>query len=451
MKDLLNRNGDIEILSNIINVMTKNGGASCFAVDGSWGCGKSWVLDRLERRLQGIGDDEKIDLAKAKGNYFVFHYNAWENDYYDEPLIAVLTTMIEKLNELYKCEHFIKNIGKELIKSISKTLNYWVKKVSGVDIRRTAESIKNNAKISDEFNNKNLIGKAIKAVREHLTKLAESQMTISTESKAKFPLIFIVDELDRCLPEYAIKVLERLHHVFYGIPNSVMLLSIDKKQLNHTVQNIFGDSVNKEAYLAKFIDFTVNLNEGSIDEKLFWQEFDDYKKCFCPLYIDSLYDYDKLWTENLFLGIPMRERLQIVRKAKFIHSMMTDKKFQISVMYFEIYSVILNQIKKVNSQELDLYERKKLRANIADLSEINNRILKFLLEEYQQLHKRYGRGHNKINRQMDGEFYFTYMFYLYETEKHDLAVAYLGKEIEEMLIEEKDHIKLFEKQLNTIN
>ena len=48
---------------------------------------------------------------------------------------------------------------------------------------------------------------------------------------------------------------------------------------------------------------------------------------------------------------------------------------------------------------------------------------------------------------MDGEFYFTYMFYLYETEKHDLAVAYLGKEIEEMLIEEKDHIKLFENQL----
>ena len=320
-----------------------------------------------------------------------------------------------------------------------------------MDIRRTAESIKNNAKISDEFNNKNLIGKAIKAVREHLTKLAESQMTISAESEAKFPLIFIVDELDRCLPEYAIKVLERLHHVFYGIPNSVMLLSIDKKQLNHTVQNIFGDSVNKEAYLAKFIDFTVNLNEGSIDEKLFWQEFDDYKKCFCPLYIDSSYDYDKLWTENLFLGIPMRERLQIVRKAKFIHSMLTDKKFQISVMYFEIYSVILNQIKKVNSQELALYERKKLRANLADLSEINNRILKFLLEEYQQLHKRYGIGYNKINRQMDGEFYFTYMFYIYEIEKHNLFVSQLGVDIEKALIEEKDHIKLFEKQLNIIN
>ncbi len=169
------------------------------------------------------------------------------------------------------------------------------------------------------------------------------------------------------------------------------------------------------------------------------------------MYIDISYDYDKLWTENLFLGIPMRERLQIVRKAKFIHSMLTDKKFQISVMYFEIYSVILNQIKKVNSQELALYERKKLRANLADLSEINNRILKFLLEEYQQLHKRYGIGYNKINRQMDGEFYFTYMFYIYEIEKHNLFVSQLGVDIEKALIEEKDHIKLFEKQLNIIN
>ncbi len=451
MKDLLNRNGDIEILSNIINAMTKNGGSSCFAVDGSWGCGKSWVLDRLERRLQGVGDDEEIDLAKVKGNYFVFHYNAWENDYYDEPLIAVLTTVVNKLNDLFKCEHFVKSVGKIVIDTVKNSICALIAKLTGADIRKTAEKIKGGVDISTNFNNQYLIGEAIKEVRAHLTKLANSQMSNSADGDEKFPLIFIVDELDRCLPEYAIKVLERLHHVFYGIPNSVMLLSIDKKQLNHTVQNIFGDSVNKEAYLAKFIDFTVNLDEGSIDEKLFWAEFDSYKKCFRPLYMESSYDYEKQWTENLFRGIPMRERLQIVRKAKFIHSMLTDKIFQISVMYFEIYFVILNQIKKVNSQEIALYERKKLRANIADLSEINNLILKFLLDKYQQLHKRYGRGVNRINRQMDGEFYFTYMFYLYETEKHDLAVAYLGEDIEEKLIEEKDHIKLFENQLKIIN
>ena len=92
-----------------------------------------------------------------------------------------------------------------------------------------------------------------------------------------------------------------------------------------------------------------------------------------------------------------------------------------------------------------------MRANLDDLSEINNSILKFLLEEYQQLHKRYGIGYNKINRQMDGEFYFTYMFYIYEIEKHNLFVSQLGVDIEKALIEEKDHIKLFEKQLNIIN
>ena len=432
--------------------MTKNGGSCSFAIDGKWGSGKSWVLDKLERRLQGIGNDDEVDLAKIKGNFFVFHYNAWENDYCDEPLISILTTVAKKLNELYTIENAAKNICKEVVGSALRFINETIEKLTGVNIARTVKKIRSRQDAEPAaFDENNMIGKIITEVRQQLKKLAGSQMSISADGDEKFPLIFIVDELDRCLPQYAIKVLERVHHVFYDIPRCVMILSIDKNQLNHTVQNIFGAEVNKEAYLAKFIDFTVKLDEGTLDEQLFWQEFDDYKKCFCPLYLNSSNDYDKLWTENLFRGIPMRERLQIVKKAKLIHSMLTDKIYQASVMYYEIYSVMKNQIEKINNKELMLFDGNKSCADNADMSIFADNVLKFVLGKYRELCRTYGKRYNQYNKFIAQNDYFIYMFYIYEMDGFELTVSHLSREVENAIDEERHFVKEFEALLKVIN
>ena len=39
------------------------------------------------------------------------------------------------------------------------------------------------------------------------------------EISGEYAIILFVDELDRCLPEYAIKVLERLHHLTENAKN----------------------------------------------------------------------------------------------------------------------------------------------------------------------------------------------------------------------------------------
>mgnify|MGYP000547399914 FL=1 len=68
-------------------------------------------------------------------------------------------------------------------------------------------------------------------------------------------VLLVVDELDRCMPEYAIKVLERLHHMFEGLDNVIVLLAIDSTQLEHSVKEIYGEQVDTERYLRKFISF----------------------------------------------------------------------------------------------------------------------------------------------------------------------------------------------------
>src|SRR5690606_14014056 len=85
------------------------------------------------------------------------------------------------------------------------------------------------------------VTKGLSEVFEHeVQEYAKKKKSISDfkQSLSKFienssggkPLIFFVDELDRCRPNYAVSILEQIKH-FFSVPNIVFVLSIDKGQL----------------------------------------------------------------------------------------------------------------------------------------------------------------------------------------------------------------------------
>ena len=95
--------------------------------------------------------------------------------------------------------------------------------------------------MSEEQTNQFLRGERI-AVPDTSALLKNSQLIdeLNKEySKVIIPKV-VVDELDRCIPQYAIKVLERLHHIFYGLDNVIVILAIDRRQLEHSVEEMFG-------------------------------------------------------------------------------------------------------------------------------------------------------------------------------------------------------------------
>ena len=94
MTDHLSRQPFITLLKNIIANQSNNKNGFSVAIDGDWGSGKTWILDALESQLP---NDE----------YLIFHYNAWENDFYEEPLVALLSVMLESLRQIKK----VKEIG----------------------------------------------------------------------------------------------------------------------------------------------------------------------------------------------------------------------------------------------------------------------------------------------------------------------------------------------------
>lgn len=268
--DLLSRQPYLDLLKSIITNQRDNSFGYSFAIDGEWGCGKTWVLNELEKQL----------AEDLENKYLIFHYNAWENDFYEEPLVAILSVMIEKLNQITSQKSLYGAVIDELLKQVSEYLltlvSGIVKEVTKIDAEEIIKCkkgffkrIKENTKISTkEINILLPLQHTLQELRNNLIKLSK-----------ELHIILIVDELDRCLPEYAIKILERLHHVCDGIP-VIQVLAINKRHLADCISSVFGknyikkDNVDSnnilfaESYLEKFVDIIIPLSSGNLDSRL---------------------------------------------------------------------------------------------------------------------------------------------------------------------------------------
>lgn len=84
------------------------------------------------------------------------------------------------------------------------------------------------------------------------------------EGKEQKPLVFIIDELDRCKPHFALALLERIKH-FMAVPNVHFVLGVHLIQLQSSVRYAYGNNIDAAAYLQKFISLTILNIEGADD------------------------------------------------------------------------------------------------------------------------------------------------------------------------------------------
>ena len=268
--DLLNRQGIIEQLMQLLNIISDNRSSSTFALNGTWGVGKTFVLNRLMKQLLDYQDGEK---------FFVFHYNCWQYDYYEEPLIAIVAAMLDSVDQE---NHFFSQSLREKAKQgmavakpiLEKIAKDFIEKKVGVDITDLITFFKGSAEAvegvgaqkadANDYDKYYSFKKAISSAKDGIRALSQERT-----------IVVIVDELDRCLPSYAIKVMERLHHLFAELDNCAVILAVDKGQLDQTVQQIFGADTDTTKYLKKFINFEVQLDTGRI-EGSFTEKYVDY-------------------------------------------------------------------------------------------------------------------------------------------------------------------------------
>lgn len=78
-------------------------------------------------------------------------------------------------------------------------------------------------------------------------------------------LVFVIDELDRCRPDYALALLESIKHLF-SADNVIFILVTNRKELGASLEGVYGSRFNGEQYLEKFIHLNIQLENVS-DEK----------------------------------------------------------------------------------------------------------------------------------------------------------------------------------------
>lgn len=252
------------------------------AIDAEWGAGKSWFVKNWRKRL----------LANE---FKVIYLNAFTQDYIEDPF---LTIAMEIANALDKDATIIDDIKISIgnaYRAILPNLPMLIFQLAMTFIGAGKVS----KELADAFNNlksdSGEIGEAAvellnEKLQEHLSAQVDNyqneknsldyfknQLAHITKGLDK-PLVFIVDELDRCKPEFSIRLIERIKH-FFDIPKVIFVLAVNKSQLEESINSYYGFTSSVK-YLEKFIDITVLLKSGTKNEL-------DYKNII-KFYIDKL-------------------------------------------------------------------------------------------------------------------------------------------------------------------
>lgn len=262
----LDRQKFAEALTSVIEAFSDSDRGCVMSLDGEWGSGKTTFIKMWQQLLK-------------KNQYSTIYFNAWECDYVDDPLAAMIAELKEMGLDNEKLNKVICAGGKILVATFKSIFKGLLKAKLGVNedfytaIIDEAGSIAKDY-IEDVEKQKKTVSDFKNALSDYIASLKQS------------PVVFFVDELDRCNPEFAVSVLERIKHLF-DIPNLFFVLAVNKVQLQFAIQGYYGsDQIDSVEYLRRFIDLSYTLPEPDKSKYCkYLLEKHDFKNLF-----DSLKD-----------------------------------------------------------------------------------------------------------------------------------------------------------------
>ena len=211
------------------------------SLHGHWGTGKTFLLKRWQMQLE-------------KDGFRAIYFNAWEDDFCDDPLVAIIGQLSHFLKRkgIEGLDNKIKKAAKSLL--IQSSLSA-LHKVSGLNLDEMLE----------QFAEKTLVEYSQQGEKKNELKTALQESSGKVKADTGHPLVFIIDELDRCRPTFAIELLERVKHIF-DIPDMVFVFGINRDELCSSIRSVYG-KIDADTYLRRFFDMEFLL--PGVDSKTF--------------------------------------------------------------------------------------------------------------------------------------------------------------------------------------
>lgn len=311
--DLLNNQA---IAKTVVSLIEKSDDQPVsIGIHGDWGAGKSSILKMIEEQL----DKEPTIFGKK---YCCIRFNGWKHQGFEDSKVAIMSAIVSELTAKEGLAHKAKDVLEKLWKNIN-----WmsVAKAAG----RTAFGIATGTapvailtSAVELLKEKGSTSEGVTSVIESVGGyLEDSKINVDTSSNTEFvefqknfkelldkasikKLVVLIDDLDRCLPEVAIGILEAIR-LFMFTGETAFVIAADESMIRYAVKKHFPDVIDEQKYNAG-IEFSNKYLEKLIQVPFKIPALGDVEACnyIMLLMVGSVLDeknvnYQKLCQEGV--------------------------------------------------------------------------------------------------------------------------------------------------------
>ena len=244
-----------EFGTGICRLLSYGTNSGVIFLEGDWGSGKSAFLKMLAEQARKGGEEWEAMIA--------IEINVWEKDAFGEPIKHIARGIREGLKAQTAGWLRFKAIPEWIARRpwIS-AIGEWLLKVFWVKDAEPAVAVLSMLVVLGKIAGR--AGKDEKRLDDLKRDLARKARGLRRMANRGVPwrIVVIIDELDRCRPDYAVGFLETVKHIF-EVDHVTFVIAVNREQLVESMRGVYGAGFDAEKYLERFGDVRLRLPETS--------------------------------------------------------------------------------------------------------------------------------------------------------------------------------------------
>ncbi len=216
------------------------------ALEGEWGTGKTYFLKMLEGHMRKSGG-------------VVVYFDAYRFDHHEDPFSALCGAIYTEINKGKDLTEKIKASFLENAASVAKTsaivgAKVIARQITGglVDLSEVGEGIQDAIDDAGDSFDKFIEQRIVDFGKQNnQIELFQNSLSSLTHGNKDGNIVIIIDELDRCRPDFALRLLEVVKHVF-DTKSVSFLISVNTNQFVSSIRAVHGRDFDAHKYLQRF-------------------------------------------------------------------------------------------------------------------------------------------------------------------------------------------------------
>ncbi len=286
-KDIFSRKDFGERLANLI---ARTDDELVIALDAEWGEGKSTFV-QMWRGYVSHQREQKIRTV---------YFDAFANDYQKDPFIALAAEVYELIKDegQEKKKEFLAKAG-----AAAKSMARGAMKIA---VRVSTGGLLDGSVVDGvEEDVSELLSEQVDSIlEERLRSSSEDKLALknfrkyladfASENGSGLPIVFVIDELDRCRPDFALELIEQIKHLF-SVRGITFLLVMNRRQLEESIRAKYG-LVDAAKYLQKFVHLWLTLPRKS-------DQYDDHGVKYVRHTMQAMFDSGEKIKQEEAIGL----------------------------------------------------------------------------------------------------------------------------------------------------